>query len=79
MLSYAPFLRKTPLPTLLAITFPNLPNHRKRLFCQRYNHPKYGKMRHRSESPLKWRYVKECGFVDKARVFAVVILPTIPH
>lgn len=24
-------------------------------------------MRPRSESPLKWKYVKGCGFVDKAK------------
>ncbi|MDQ1802720.1 hypothetical protein RAH57_01895 [Chryseobacterium sp. CKR4-1] len=26
-----------------------------------------GKMRPRSESPLNWKYVKGCGFVDKAK------------
>lgn len=36
-------------------------------------------MRPRSESPLNWKYVKGCGFVDKARAFAIVILPTSPH
>ncbi len=36
-------------------------------------------MHPRSESQLKWRYVKGCGFVDKAEAFAIVILPTSPH
>jgi len=36
-------------------------------------------MRPHSESQLKWRYGKGCGFVDKAKAFAIVILPTSPH
>jgi len=47
MLSYASFLQKTPLPTLLAIAFPESFQLRKIPFSPTLHHPNQGKMRHR--------------------------------